>query len=148
MDLKIVEEILKPFLEEHQCKLYKVEFVKEYGYLILRVLIDKKEGIDIDTLAQANEYLSIRIDEYDKDLPEYMLEVSSPGAEKELRSIEEIQDSINKYVHVETNELTYEGTLIDSNDEEITLRVNLKGRFKNFKIKIIDINLIRLAVKL
>ena len=148
MDLKIVEEILKPFLEEHQCKLYKVEFVKEYGYLILRVLIDKKEGIDIDTLAQANEYLSIRIDEYDKDLPEYMLEVSSPGAEKELRSIEEIKDSIDKYVHVETNELTYEGTLIDSNDEEINLRVNLKGRFKNFKIKIIDINLIRLAVKL
>ena len=134
MDLKIVEEILKPFLEEHQCKLYKVEFVKEYGYLILRVLIDKKEGIDIDTLAQANEYLSIRIDEYDKDLPEYMLEVSSPGAEKELRSIEEIKDSIDKYVHVETNELTYEGTLIDSNDEEINLRVNLKGRFKNFKI--------------
>lgn len=148
MDLRVVEEILKPFLEEHQCKLYNVELVKEFGYLILRVLIDNKDGIDLDTLALANEYLSERIDKYDSDLPEYMLEVSSPGAEKELRSKEEIKDSISKYVHVDTNQLSYEGTLMDCNDEEITLRVNLKGRFKNFKIKHIDIKLIRLAVKL
>ena len=148
MDLKIVEEILRPFLEEHQCKLYNVELVKEFGYLILRVLIDNKDGIDLDTLALANEYLSTRIDEYDKDLPEYMLEVSSPGAEKELRNIDEIKDSISKYIHIDTNNLSYEGTLIDCDDEEITLRVNLKGRFKNFKIKHIDIKLIRLAVKL
>lgn len=148
MDLNIVKEILTPFLEENDCLFYDVDLVKEFGYLILRVMIDKEGGIDVDTLALANEYLSERIDKYDHDMPEYMLEVSSPGAEKKLRNKEEIKENISKYVHVETNEITYEGVLLDANDEEITLRVNLKGRFKNFKINHNDIKLIRLAIKL
>ena len=148
VDLNIVKEILTPFLEENDCEFYDVELVKEFGYLILRVMIDKKGGIDVDTLALANEYLSERIDKYDADLPEYMLEVSSPGAEKKLRNLDEIKENIGKYVHVEINDIIYEGNLLDCDDEKITLRVNLKGRFKNFKIKHNDIKMIRLAVKL
>ena len=81
MDLQITKTILEPFLKEHDLIFYDVELVKEFGYLILRVTLDKKGGIDVDTLGLANEYLSERIDAYDKDMPEYMLEVSSPGAE-------------------------------------------------------------------
>ncbi|MBQ3253956.1 MAG: ribosome maturation factor RimP [Acholeplasmatales bacterium] len=148
MDLKKVEEILSPFLKENDLILYDVEMVKEFGFLILRVLIDKKGGIDIDTLALANEYLSERIDEYDKDMPEYMLEVSSPGAEKVLRNHDEILESLGMYIHVEIPANIYEGILEDANLETITMRINAKGRFKKIVINKEDIKLIRLAVKI
>lgn len=148
MDLQITKAILEPFLKEHDLIFYDVELVKEFGYLILRVTLDKKGGIDVDTLGLANEYLSERIDKYDADMPEYLLEVSSPGAEKALRNDEEILESIGMYVHVEVENMIYEGTLEEASPESITLRINIKGRFKKMNIKKEEIKLIRLAVKI
>ena len=142
------KDILKPFLEEKNLVLYDVEIVKEDGNLILRILIDNPSGlIDLNALAEANEYVSDRIDKYDADMPEYMLEVSSPGAERELRTNEYILKSIEKYIHVETPNMIYEGVLKEVSEEEIVVRINLKGRFKNQIINRKEINLIRLAVK-
>ena len=148
MDINVTKEILEPFLKEHDLIFYDVELVKEFGYLILRVMLDKKGGIDVDTLGLANEYLSERIDKYDQDMPEYMLEVSSPGAEKVLRNDEEIKDAIGEYIHVEVPGMVFEGVLQEADIESIIVRINIKGRFKNQIIKKEEIKLIRLAVKL
>ena len=148
MDLQITKTILEPFLKEHDLIFYDVELVKEFGYLILRVTLDKKGGIDVDTLGMANEYLSERIDEYDKDMPEYLLEVSSPGAEKILRNEKEISEAVGNYIHVEVEGMIYEGELQEALDDSVTLRINIKGRFKKVNIKKEEIKLIRLAVKI
>ena len=148
MDLQITKTILEPFLKEHDLIFYDVELVKEFGYLILRVTLDKKGGIDVDTLGLANEYLSERIDAYDKDMPEYMLEVSSPGAEKVLRNDEEISEAIGMYTHVEVEGMVYEGELVEADSDSVTLRINIKDRFKKINIKKEEIKLIRLAVKI
>ena len=148
MDLKIVNNILEPFLKENELELYDVELVKEFGYLILRVSIDKAGGIDVDTLALANEYLSERIDAYDQDMPEYMLEVCSPGAEKPLKTDKDIENSLGMYVHVEVPQMIYEGTLEACDSESITIRYNAKGRFRRIVINKNEIKLLRLAVKL
>ncbi len=148
LDLNQVKELLNPYLLEHHFSLYDLSFVKEAGYLILQVLIDKKGGIDIDELAECNDYLSAQLDKIDADMGEYMLEVSSPGAEKVLRSIEEIKESLHAYVHVEIENMIYEGTLEDVTDVDVTIRYNAKGRFKTIKIPYEDIKLIRLAVKI
>lgn len=148
MDLKKVEALLQPYLDEHELKLYSVEMVKEFGYLILRVSIDSKEGIDVDTLALCNEFLATELDKIDSDMPEYMLEVCSPGAEKELRNLDEIKESISKYIHVELPNMIYEGALEDVIDDNIVIRYNAKGRFKKLNIPYSEIKLIRLAVKI
>ncbi len=153
MDLGIVEKILKPYLDEHHLELFDVELVKEFGYLILRVSVDvaktnEKDSIDVDTLALVNEYLSSVIEKYDADMPEYMLEVCSPGAEKPLKNDEAITDSIGMYIHVEVPGMIYEGVLEANEEESITMKINMKGRFKKIKIEKSSIKLIRLAVKL
>ena len=148
MDLKIVNQILDSYLKEKNLILDNVELVKESGYLILRVSIDKENGIDIDELASVNEYLSERIDKYDSDMPEYMLEVCSPGAEKLLKSISEVKANVGKYVHVEIINMIYEGVLESVNENKITLKINAKGRFKKVVLDYEDIKIIRLAVKL
>lgn len=148
MDLKKVEALLQPYLDEHNLSLYSVELVKEFGYLILRVSIDSEDGIDVDRLALCNEYLSTAIEAIDNDMPEYMLEVCSPGAEKELRTVAEIKSSVGKYVHVEVLDMVYEGNLTLADDDKIVVRYNAKGRFRNVTINHSDVKFIRLAVKI
>ena len=148
MDLTIIKEILEPFLKEKDISFYDTELVKEDGNLFLRVYLDKKGGITIDDLALANDYLSERIDKYDSDLPEYFLEVSSPGAEKKLRNYDEVKENIESYIHVELPSMIYEGVLLEALDDgTITMKINAKGRFKKVSFNYEEVKLIRLAVK-
>ncbi len=148
MDLTIVKEILEPFLKENNLLFYDVALEKEDGNLFLRVYLDKKGGITIDELALANDYLSERIDKYDSDLPEYFLEVSSPGAEKALRSLDEVKENIDSYIHVELPNMIYEGVLLEALDDgSITMKINAKGRFKKVTFNYEEVKFIRLAVK-
>ncbi len=148
-DTSLVEKMIEPILKQHDLYLYEVLWVKEYGYRMLRVSVDKREGgIDSDTLAIVNEYLSSKLDEYDNDMPEYMLEVCSPGAERTLRNKEEIKESVGQYVNVKTINETYEGTLLSYEDDTLVVEINIKGRMKKVSIKETDIKKIRLAVKI
>ena len=45
MDINICREILDPFLKENDLIFYSVELVKEYGSLILRVILEKVDFI-------------------------------------------------------------------------------------------------------
>ena len=148
MDLNVIKEILDPFLKENNLLFYDSVLEKEDGNLFLRVYLDKKGGITIDELALANDYLSERIDKYDSDLPEYFLEVSSPGAEKVLRNLNEVKENIDAYIHVELPNMIYEGVLLEVLDDgTITMKINAKGRFKKVTFNYEEVNLIRLAVK-
>lgn len=148
MDLQHIKEILLPYLEQNGLLFDSIELVKEADAFILRVCIDKVGGIDIDSLATCNEFLSEALDSIDGDMPEYFLEVSSPGAEKELKSLEEIKRHVNAYIHVEVPNMIYEGNLLAVENEEITIRFNAKGRFKTIQIPYSEIKFIRLAVKI
>ena len=142
-----IEELVLPYLNENGLSLYDVEWVKEFGYQILRVSVDKKGGIDSDTLALVNNYLSEKLDEFEKDMPsDYMLEVSSPGAEKELRNAEEVSDSVGMKVNVKTEKEELEGKLLSFENNELLISINLKGRIKKITINYDDIKKIRLAV--
>ena len=147
MNTKIIEEILVPYLTENGFKLYEVSFVKEAGMNILRVLVNKSGGINIDELAEINNYLSDELDKVEIPYDEYMLEVSSPGAEMPLRTPEEVSEHVGEYININTGDTVYEGTMISFDNNVVVIRVNLKGRFKNFEVPYENIKKIRLAVK-
>ena len=147
VNVKEIENILNPYLEQNGFKLYEIGFVREFGMNILRVLVSKKGGINIDELAMINEYLSEKLDNIDIPYDKYMLEVSSPGAEMPLRSPEEVLEHVGSYININTGDNVYEGTMLSFVDNIVVIRVNLKGRFKNFEIPYENIKKIRLAVK-
>ena len=147
MNTKNIEDILIPYLEKNSFKLYEVSFVKEAGMNILRVLVNKKGGINIDELAEINNYLSDELDRLDIPYDEYMLEVSSPGAEMPLRNRDEVLENVGQYININTGDKVYEGIMISFENDIVVIRVNLKGRFKNFDIPYDSIKKIRLAVK-
>ena len=147
MNTKNIEDILLPYLEQNGFKLYEVSFVKEAGMNILRVLVNKKGGINIDELAEINNYLSDELDKLDIPYDEYMLEVSSPGAEMPLRNRDEVLENVGQYININTGDKVYEGTMLSFENDIVVIRVNLKGRFKNFEVPYDSIKKIRLAVK-
>ncbi len=147
-DQKEVEKLVENELDGTDYTLYSVEASDDFGFDILRICIDRIGGVDIEELSNLNRTIGDRLDEKDLVDGEYMLEVSSPGAEKELRTFENVMDSIDKYVYVETKEHNYEGFLIDIEEKTLEIECNLKGRIKNIKVEYEDIKFIRLAVKI
>ncbi|MDY0317889.1 MAG: ribosome maturation factor RimP [Candidatus Izemoplasmatales bacterium] len=144
MNLDLLKKKLTDFLEKTPYELYDVEYIPNKKDPILRVYIDSVKGITMDDVVEATHLLDPYIDELDPIDHEYMLEVSSPGAEKELRSKEQIKVSVNKHIYLETYEQKLEGKLVAFDGEYLTL---LNNKNKKIVVNYIDVNLIRLAIK-
>ncbi|TVX93943.1 ribosome maturation factor RimP [Paenibacillus agilis] len=127
----VVENMLQPYLDEHQFELVDIEYVKEGSSWFLRVFVDKDGGIDIEDCGRVSEYLSLQLDENDPITDAYFLEVSSPGAERPLKKPKDYEKSIGKYVFVTTYEpiqglKEFEGTLVSYDGETVVVRIGKK----------------------
>ncbi|MCG7407454.1 ribosome maturation factor RimP [Paenibacillus sp. ACRRX] len=127
----VVEDMVNPYLEEHQFELVDVEYVKEGSSWFLRVYVDKDGGIDIEDCGRVSEYLSQKLDENDPITDAYFLEVSSPGAERPLKKAKDFMKSIGKHVYVTTYEpidgnKEFEGTLVSFDEATVVVRVGKK----------------------
>ena len=146
------EELVKPICEAAQVDLVDVEYVKEGQVFFLRVYVDTPEGIDIDQCATIAEALSEKLDQHDYIEVEYMLEVSSPGAERPLKTKEEVAQSIGAYVNVRRykaidNQKEFEGYLTQFENDIMTLEVLVKTRKKTVEIPYDMASKVRLAIK-
>ena len=96
-----LKELITPLVAEDGIELYDVAWHTEGSMRILQVSIMHKDGsMDIDTCAAQSEKISTMLDEMDMIASEYFLEVCSPGAERELKSEEQIRDAIGEFVYV------------------------------------------------
>ncbi|WP_422657259.1 ribosome maturation factor RimP [Paenibacillus sp. EC2-1] len=126
-----VEEMVQPYLDEHGFELVDVEYVKEGSNWFLRVFVDKEGGIDIDDCGLVSEYLSQKLDENDPIPTAYFLEVSSPGAERPLKKMEDVAKSVGKDVFVTVYEAVdgmkeFEGKLESFENEELVIKSGKK----------------------
>lgn len=80
-----VRELLTPTAETMGYELWDVEFVREGARRILRITIDKPEGINIDDCEAFHRAIDPILDEADPIDSAYYLEVSSPGIERDLK---------------------------------------------------------------
>lgn len=142
MNIEKLKKDVQIFLESIDYELYDLEIVKENNQKILRIYIDKPEGVNMDDIVLATQKLDPFIDEIDPIEDNYMMEVSSPGAERELRSKEAIEHALNRLVHVETFTQKFDGDLVAFDGDTLTLSI----KNKKVKINYIDVNLIRLAI--
>ena len=81
------EDYLADFLKNEGLELYDCQFVKEGRDWFLRVFIDfEEEGkyVGTDQCESVSRYLSQGLDEHDVIQPNYYLEVSSPGMDRQL----------------------------------------------------------------
>lgn len=151
--LKKITNLIQPILENHDVYLDDIEYVQEKNEWYLRIFIEKNEGyLDMDTCVAASEDISAAMDEADIIQNEYYLEVSSPGAEKPLKTLEKVQESIGEYVYIQFKQPTQGmdevyGTILNVEGNEIELQYLVKNIKKKCTIQYDDIALIRLAVQ-
>ena len=80
-----VTRLAAPLAEELGLELWDVEYVREAGQWFLRVYIDKEGGVSINDCEALSRALDPVLDEADPIPDSYVFEVSSAGAERELK---------------------------------------------------------------
>ena len=99
---ELTAELAAPAIAEQGCTLWDVEYVKEAGTWYLRILIDKEGGVDILDCEAVSRKVSDLLDEVDPIESSYMFEVSSAGAERQLKRPSDFERFMGSPVLVKT----------------------------------------------
>lgn len=94
-----VEKIVEELLENTALELVAVDYVKERDWY-LRVFIDKEGGVDLDDCQDLSRKLEDLLDAQDIIKTSYILEVSSPGLDRELKKPRDFQREMGKDIDV------------------------------------------------
>ncbi len=148
-----IKEMILPLIEQQNCYLDDMEYVKDKNDMYLRIYIDKNNGhLDMDTCVAVSELISEKLDEMDPIQDEYYLEVSSPGIEKPLKTFEQVQNSIGEYVYAKLIDpkagmYEVEGYLKSIEGQKLEFEYMVKNIKKHIVVDYDNIQFIRLAVK-
>ena len=94
-----VESIVEELIAGSPLELVAVDYVRERDWY-LRVFIDKEGGIEIDDCQELSGRLEEILDARDLIRTSYILEVSSPGLDRELKKPKDFQREQGKMVDV------------------------------------------------
>lgn len=122
-----VWNIAEPIADELGLNLWDVRYVKEGSNYYLRIFIDKENGVDINDCEKMSKALDKPLDDADPVSDAYILEVCSPGLERQL-----IRDShftrfigadimVKMIRPVEGIGKEFKGVLSDFSDGEVTI---------------------------
>ncbi|MFI6006293.1 ribosome maturation factor RimP [Streptomyces sp. NPDC051366] len=123
--------LLEPLVAAKGLDLEDVEMSKAGKRRMLRIIVDSDEGVELDACAELSREVSDKLDASDvMGEDEYVLEVSSPGADRPLTEHRHYVRAIGRLVKfqpVEGGELI--ARIIDVDDEGMDLEVpGVKGR--------------------
>jgi ribosome maturation factor RimP len=121
---KSIRELAEPALASAGLELWDVEIAGD----VLRVMVDRPGGVDLDALSAASGVLSPLLDEHPEAAPNgrYQLEVSSPGVERTLRTPDQYRRYLGAELTVKTATAVagarrHRGKLLQAGDDAITL---------------------------
>ncbi|NOZ69150.1 MAG: ribosome maturation factor RimP [Deferribacteres bacterium] len=121
-----IREIIEPVISALGVELDDIEFKKMRGKALLRVFIEKEGGVTIDDCEAVSREIEAVLDVEDPIPCAYVLEVSSPGLDRPLRSTKDFRRFSGKTVRVVTRDPVegqtfFIGRLVEAGDEEISL---------------------------
>lgn len=106
-DTVIIEKlknIVGPILEDERLELVDIEYKPVGKRWLLRVYIDKAQGVTIDDCAYVSRELARQLDVEDIIEHPYTLEVSSPGLTRPLKTSEDFRRNQGKRCRVITRQ--------------------------------------------
>ena len=128
---EVLEKLITPVVEEMGIELYDMEFVKEGGTRVLRLFIDKDDGVNLNDCENVSRAVEVVLDEHDPIPTSYRLQVGSPGIERKLAKPAHFIKHIGHSVTIKlfapykvsdsVNRKTFSGVLIGYDKENISL---------------------------
>lgn len=124
----IVWSLAQPVAEAQDCEIWDVEYVKEAGSRYLRVYIDKADGVSIQDCENFSRALDPVLDDADPIPERYIFEVSSAGAERQLKRPGDFARFLGAEVEVrlyqpKDGRKAYVGTLAAYENGDVTITV-------------------------
>jgi len=112
-----VKELISGYLKDNGIELVEITYRREQGGMTLRLLVDTPSGIRIDECEGLNNYLSELLDTEDVIQEHYIIDVSSPGLDRPIKTDRDFERSIDKTLEITTYEpidgrKTHEGRLV------------------------------------
>jgi len=146
--MKQVEAIALPVLDGLGLDLVEIQYRREQSGWVLRLVIDKQEGVSLDDCTAVSREVSQLLDIEDIIDQAYNLEVSSPGLDRPLKSMADFQRFKGRMARIKTSEPiggehVFVGRIMKTEGESIFLEVD--GR--EVKILYSQINKARLEVE-
>lgn len=128
--IQSIRELSEPLLAGAGLQLWDVEV----GKSVVRILVDRDGGVDLDTLTRASRALSGLFDDHPELAPlgAYQLEVSSPGVERTLRTVEQYRRYLGELVSVKLTaafegQRRWRGTLVSADDDGVEIAPEADG---------------------
>ena len=124
-----ISETVSPILWTLGLELADVVCVGQGSRSVVRVFIDKPEGVTLEDCERAHKALGPALDVADPFPHAYTLEVSSPGLDRPFKRIQDYRRAIGKRVTLKLREplagqWRLVGTLTLVTDDSVTLEVN------------------------
>lgn len=123
-----IEALIAPLIVALDCALWGVELNVSGRHTVLRIYIDREDGVTIEDCEAVSRRVAAVLDVEEPLRGEYTLEVSSPGMDRILFRLEQYAESVGETVDVRLvrpfegrRRLT--GTIAGVEDDEIVLRV-------------------------
>lgn len=131
-----VRALAEPVAAEYGCEVWDVEYIREAGAWYLRVYIDKPGGVGIDDCEAVSRAIDPVLDEADPLPGSYVFEVSSAGAERELKRPGDFERFFGELVEVKHYQpvegaKNHVGVLRGYENGDVTIEIN--GTEKLFK---------------
>ena len=123
-------DLLKPVVEALGFEFWGLEYIAQGKNSVLRVFIDSPNGIHVDDCAQVSRQISGVMDVEDPITSEYNLEVSSPGVDRPLFTLEHFSRYVGEFVDVKLRyafegRRKFKGKLVGiEDDEDIVVHVD------------------------
>ena len=95
-----IRAVIAPAVEAAGYELVEIEFGPEQGRWILRLYIDAAGGVSLEDCERVSHEISTLLDVSDVIAQAYTLEVSSPGLNRPLRSIDHFRRFIGQEAKV------------------------------------------------
>ncbi len=122
--------LAKQVAEQHNVDIFDIEILGK-GKLLLRVMIDKPEGVSLDDCEHFSRSLGALLDIEDHFEGPYTLEVSSPGLNRPLKKIEDFENNTGKLARIITlekinNQSFFIGRILKVQDNKIVIMTGEK----------------------
>lgn len=124
-----LRQLLAPAVEALGYELWGLEYQVHGRNKLLRVYIDSENGINVDDCAAASRQMSAVLDVEDPIAGEYVLEVSSPGMDRPLFTLDQYRHYVGESIQLRLRSAyegrrKFSGRLVAVEDDEIVLAVD------------------------
>jgi ribosome maturation factor RimP len=124
----LVRSLAEPLCASEGLELVQVEFQRESNGRILRLYIDKPDGINLDDCVRVSRQIGDILDVNLEDLGPYSLEVTSPGPRRPLAKQEDFEKFKGNRAKIKTSRLlngqkNFTGVITGISGKQVNLQI-------------------------